>query len=153
MKWVNSGTYLSERGKTAAKETTHSVDSDIFYVVINLSARCKSYIITFISQSSVKLWRVRPSSDAELFMSRTKFEFGPAQINKSTPVDSDVKLNSPNLIKFEPKLFEKKKRKLKLLLKYVIIIYALGSAHKKLGVSIKAAPKAKFPADPGGKNA
>ena len=27
----------------------HSVDSDIFYVVINLSAGSKSYIITFIS--------------------------------------------------------------------------------------------------------
>ena len=27
----------------------HSVDSDIFYVVINLSARSKSNIITFIS--------------------------------------------------------------------------------------------------------
>ena len=27
----------------------HSVDSDIFYVVINISARSKSYIITFIS--------------------------------------------------------------------------------------------------------
>ena len=27
----------------------HSVDSDIFYVVINLSARFKCYIITFIS--------------------------------------------------------------------------------------------------------
>ena len=28
---------------------THSVDSDIFYVVINLSAGSKSYIISFIS--------------------------------------------------------------------------------------------------------
>ena len=28
---------------------THSVDSDIFYIVINLSAGSKSYIITFIS--------------------------------------------------------------------------------------------------------
>ena len=27
----------------------HPVDSDIFYLVINLSAGCKSYIITFIS--------------------------------------------------------------------------------------------------------
>ena len=27
----------------------HSVDSDIFYVVINLSAGSRSYIITFIS--------------------------------------------------------------------------------------------------------
>ena len=27
----------------------HSVDSDIFYIVINLSAGSKSYIITFIS--------------------------------------------------------------------------------------------------------
>ena len=27
----------------------HSVDGDIFYVVINLSARFKSYIVTFIS--------------------------------------------------------------------------------------------------------
>ena len=27
----------------------HSVDNDIFYVVIDLSARSKSYIITFIS--------------------------------------------------------------------------------------------------------
>ena len=36
---------------------------------------------------------VRPGSDAELFMSRTQFEFGPTQINKSTPVDSDAELN------------------------------------------------------------
>ena len=34
--------------------TAHFVDSDIFYVVINLSTGSKSYIITFISQSSVK---------------------------------------------------------------------------------------------------
>ena len=27
----------------------HSVDSDIFYIVINVSARSKSYIIIFIS--------------------------------------------------------------------------------------------------------
>ena len=40
------------------------------------------------------------------------------------PVDSDVELNSPNLIQFEPKL----------LVKYVIIIYALGSAHERFGV-------------------
>ena len=33
----------------------HSVDSDI---VINLSAGSKSYIITFISYSSAKLWYV-----------------------------------------------------------------------------------------------
>ena len=33
----------------------HSVDSDIFYVVISLSAGSKPYIITFISKSSVKL--------------------------------------------------------------------------------------------------
>ena len=37
---------------------------------------------------------VRPSSDAELFTSRNEFEFGPTQINTSTPVDSDVELNS-----------------------------------------------------------
>ena len=36
----------------------HSVDNDIFYVVIDLSARSKSYIITSISLSRVKLWRV-----------------------------------------------------------------------------------------------
>ena len=29
----------------------HSVDSDIFYVVINLSAGSKSYIVTFISKA------------------------------------------------------------------------------------------------------
>ena len=31
----------------------------------------------------------------EQFMSRTKFEFGPTQINKSAPVDSDVENISP----------------------------------------------------------
>ena len=36
----------------------HSVDSDIFYVVINLSAGFKSYIFTYISKSSAKLWLV-----------------------------------------------------------------------------------------------
>ena len=51
---------------------------------------------------------LRPSSDAELFMSRTLFEFGRTQINKSTPVDSDAELNSPNLNQFEPKLLVKK---------------------------------------------
>ena len=44
----------------------------------------------------------------------------------------------------------------KLLTKYVIIIYALGSVHEKIGVWIKAvekiAPKAKFPAGLGEKN-
>ena len=39
----------------------HSVDSDIFYVVINLSAGSKSYIITFIPESNVKLWCVNLS--------------------------------------------------------------------------------------------
>ena len=34
----------------------HSVDSDIFYVVINLSAGSKSYIVTFTF--NVKLWCV-----------------------------------------------------------------------------------------------
>ena len=39
-------------------------------------------------------------------MSRTQFEFVPTQINKSTPADSEVELNSPNLIQFEPKQIE-----------------------------------------------
>ena len=45
----------------------------------------------------------------------------PGRINKSTPVDSDAELNSPNLIQFEPKPLVKKP---KMLLKYVITIYA-----------------------------
>ena len=49
----------------------------------------------------------RLSSDAELFMSRTQFEFGPSQINKSTPVDSDTELTLPSFIQFEPKLLVK----------------------------------------------
>ena len=44
----------------------------------------------------------------------------------------------------------------KLLTKYVIIIYALGSIHEKFDVRMKAVPKsrpkAKFPAGPGEKN-
>ena len=36
--------YLKDRNAAA-----HSVDSDIFYIVINVSARSKSYIITVIS--------------------------------------------------------------------------------------------------------
>ena len=36
---------------------------------------------------------LRPGSDAVLFLSQTKFEFGPTQIKKSTPVDWDVELN------------------------------------------------------------
>ena len=55
-------------------------------------------------------------------------------MNKSTPVDSDAELNSPNLVQFERKLLVKKNRKPKLLVKYVIIIYALGSAHEKCGI-------------------
>ena len=35
---------------------------------------------------------LRPGLDADLFMSRTQFEFGPTQINKITPVDSDAVL-------------------------------------------------------------
>ena len=35
-----------------------------------------------------------------------------------------------------------------MLVKYVVIIYALGSAHEKFGVRIEAVPKAKFPAEP-----
>ena len=46
---------------------------------------------------------IRPSSDAELNSNLDR-----PKINKSTPVDSDVELNSPNLIQFEPKLFVKK---------------------------------------------
>ena len=62
-------------------------------------------------------------------------------------------IQTPNLIQFEPKLLVKKKRKPKLLVKYVIIIYsALRSAHEMFGDRIKAVPKAKFPAEPGGKN-
>ena len=34
----------------------------------------------------------------------------------------------------------------KLLAKYFIIIYALGSVHEKFGVRIKAVPQSKFPA-------
>ena len=40
----------------------------------------------------------------------------------------------------------------KMLTKYVIIIYTVGSVLKKLGVWIKAVPKAKFPAGLGEKN-
>ena len=40
------------------------------------------------------------------FRRRTFHE--PTQINKSTPVDSDAELNSPNLIQFEPKPLVKK---------------------------------------------
>ena len=43
------------------------------------------------------MWFNSLSSDAEL---------GPTQINKSTPVDSDVELDSPNSIQFEPKLIK-----------------------------------------------
>ncbi len=35
---------------------------------------------------------VRPGSDSVLFMSRTQFEFGPTQIDKNTPLDSDAVL-------------------------------------------------------------
>ena len=40
----------------------------------------------------------------------------------------------------------------KLLAKYVIMIYELGSVHEKFGVWIKAVPKLKFPAGLGVKN-
>ena len=68
-----------------------------------------------------------------------------------------IKLRWPktkSLIQFEPKPLVKN-RKPKVLVKYVIIIYALGSAHERFGVRIKAVPnknKAKFPPEPGGKN-
>ena len=38
------------------------------------------------------IMQIRPGSDAVLFMSRTQFEFGPTQIDKSTPLDSDAVL-------------------------------------------------------------
>ena len=38
---------------TNCNVAAHSVDSDIFYVVINLSASSKSYIITFIRSPSL----------------------------------------------------------------------------------------------------
>ena len=48
-----------------------------------------SGFLFWILKSEAKDVFPRPGSDALLFMSRTKFEFGPTQINKSTPVDSD----------------------------------------------------------------
>ena len=47
------------------------------------------YAVTIFSPNSPS---VRPGSDAVLFMSRTQFEFGPTQIDKSTPLDSDAVL-------------------------------------------------------------
>ena len=51
--------------------------------------------------------RVRPGSDAVIFMSRTQFEFGPTQIVKSTPLDSDAVLfgrseAAPNTVPIKP---------------------------------------------------
>jgi len=63
-------------------------------------------------------------------VSRAQFEFGPTQVIKNTLVDSDFELNSPNLIYFEPKHIRMKK----LFVKYVIIIYTLGSRHEKFDV-------------------
>ena len=51
MIWPKEKWYLKDCNVAA-----HSVDSDIFYVVINPSAGSKSYIITFTF--SVKLWWV-----------------------------------------------------------------------------------------------
>jgi len=78
-----------------------------------------------------------------VFVSRTQFEFGPTQVIKNTPVDSNVELNSPNLIYFEPKHIRKKK----LSVKYVTRIYALCLTHEKFDVWIKAVPKPKFPVE------
>ena len=52
---------------------------------INRRAVGQAYVVSYS--------KVRPGSDAVLFMSRTNFEFGLTQINKSTSVDSDVELN------------------------------------------------------------
>ena len=49
----------------------HSVDSYIFYIVINVSARFKSYIITFISYSSAKLWCPRQRNIYQITSPRT----------------------------------------------------------------------------------
>ncbi len=48
-----------------------------------------------------------PGLDAVLFMSRTQFEFGPTQIDKSTPLDSDTVLFGrsevvPNTVPIKP---------------------------------------------------
>ena len=59
-----------------------------FVSATNVSQFAQHGNTTFISCPA----RLRPGSDADLFMSRTQFEFGPTQINKITPVDSDAVL-------------------------------------------------------------
>ena len=80
---------------------------------------------------------------------RRTFSWAELNSNLACPKLAKVRLLSQtsNLIQFEPRLLVKN-RKPKLLVKYVIIIYALGSAHERFGVWIKAVPKAKFPAEP-----
>ena len=69
-----------------------------YFIYCQLVEQAHQLIIVFIG--SVKLNYVsdvfpflRPGSDAVLFMSRTKLEFGPTQINKRTPVDSEVEFH------------------------------------------------------------
>ena len=45
--------YLKDRNVAA-----HSVHSDIFYAVIHLAAHSRTYILTYISLSSVKSWGI-----------------------------------------------------------------------------------------------
>ena len=48
--------------------------------------------VSIYNHAKLPKLELRPGSDADLFMSRTQFEFGPTQIDKSTPVDSDAVL-------------------------------------------------------------
>ena len=68
---------------------------------------------------------IRHSLDAELFMSRTKLTLRSAQIPKIPPFDSDAELN---LLEAKHALYER------LHLIFVVIIYALSSAHERFDV-------------------
>ena len=72
-------------------ESNQSVYS-IFFLTRTVYLRGLFWICSILQLKSGLL---RPGSDADLFMSRTQFEFGPTQINQSTPVDSDAELNQP----------------------------------------------------------
>ena len=68
-------------------------------------------------------------SDAVLFTSRAKFEFGPTQINKSTSNLTSRSTAVPNTVPGKLMNIISGFQNI-----YIIIIYALSSAHEKFGV-------------------
>ena len=70
-----------------------SLKVNVIVLTNSNQSRNRKQVLSCILYVTTGFKRFRSGSDAKLFMSRTQFEFGLTQINKSTPVDSDAELN------------------------------------------------------------